>query len=94
MPSHCGASAFAPTTSSAHASALAEVYDLHAAGATYEFICRKLAELEERGGIRRRSGQRYDLDFGDALGDRNRSYDAALTAAASTASAVAVSDCW
>jgi hypothetical protein len=68
-----------PVAAVADATALAEVYGLHAEGATYESICTKLAELEKNDGIRRRSGQRYDLTFTDALGDRIRMYDAALT---------------
>jgi hypothetical protein len=68
-----------PIAAAADAKALAEVYGLHAEGATYESICAKLAERERDSGIRRRSGQRYDLTFADALGDRIRMYDAALT---------------
>ncbi|MGY1701870.1 hypothetical protein [Geodermatophilus sp. SYSU D00766] len=68
-----------PVADASVAPALAEVYGLHAAGTTYEAICGRLAELEKDGGIRRRAGQRYDLDFAAALGDRNRMYDAALT---------------
>src|SRR4051794_16762591 len=68
-----------PIAAITDAAALAAVYAMHAAGATYESICGELAELEQDGGIRRRAGQRYDLNFAAALGDRNRMYDAALT---------------
>ncbi len=76
-PRRDSAKGLVPVAVADDAPALAEAYGLHADGATYESICTKLVELEKDGGIRRRSGQRYNLAFADALGDRNRMYDAA-----------------
>ncbi|MEV4274926.1 hypothetical protein [Actinoplanes xinjiangensis] len=68
-----------PIAVAADIPALAEAYRMHAEGSTYQSICATLAEFEARGGIQRRSGQRYDLTFSEGLDDYTRAYDAALT---------------